>query len=100
MLPDVPEPIAEVGRFIDDEFLQPTKDYLLEGGETKGGALFAQPSATRTTDGLFSSELFKFSPVKFTDVGRTIPRETRQELVEDIDSNPFASDFDNRNLFG
>jgi hypothetical protein len=45
MLPDVPEPIAEVGRFIDDEFLQPTKDYLLEGGETKGGALFAQPSA-------------------------------------------------------
>jgi len=60
----------------------------------------AQPSGTRTTDGLFSSELFKFTPVKFTDVGRTQPRQAPQELVEDIDSNPFASDFDNRNLFG
>lgn len=98
MLPDVPEPIAKVGRFIDDEFLQPAKDYLLEGGETKGGALFAQPSATRTTDGLFRDELFKFKEKDFGLVERV--EQAPQELVEDIDSNPFASDFDNRNLFG
>ena len=90
------EPLQDVGRFIDDYLLQPAKDALLTGG----GALVAQPSSTRTTDGLFSSELFKFSPVEFTDVGRTQPRQAPQELVEDIDSNPFASDFDNRNLFG
>ena len=90
------EPVQEVGRKVDDYLLQPVKDALLTGG----GALVAQPSGTRTTDGLFSSELFKFTPVKFTDVGRTQPRQAPQELVEDIDSNPFASDFDNRNLFG
>jgi len=90
------ESVQEVGRKIDDYLLQPVKDALLTGG----GALVAQPSGTRTTDGLFSSELFKFTPVKFTDVGRTQPRQAPQELVEDIDSNPFASDFDNRNLFG
>jgi len=91
------EPLQEAGRKIDDYLLQPVKDALLTGG---GGALVAQPSGTRTTDGLFSSELFKFTPPKFTDVGRTQPRQAPQELVEDIDSNPFASDFDNRNLFG
>jgi hypothetical protein len=90
------DPLQKTGRFIDDNLLQPVKDALLTGG----GALVAQPSSTRTTDGLFSSELFKFSPVEFTDVGRTQPRQAPQELVEDIDSNPFASDFDNRNLFG
>jgi hypothetical protein len=90
------EPLQDVGRFIDDNLLQPAKDSLL----TRGGALVAQPSGTRTTDSLFSSELFKFSPVEFTDVGRTQPRQAPQEVVEDIDSNPFASDFDNRNLFG
>ena len=90
------EPLETIGRGIDDYLLQPVKDALLTGG----GALVAQPSGTRTTDGLFSSELFKFSPVEFTDVGRTQPRQAPQELVEDIDSNPFASDFDNRNLFG
>ena len=90
------EPVETIGRGIDDYLLQPVKDALLTGG----GALVAQPSGTRTTDGLFSSELFKFSPVEFTDVGRTQPRQAPQELVEDIDSNPFASDFDNRNLFG
>jgi hypothetical protein len=86
MLPDVPEPIAEVGRFIDDAFLQPAKDSILGDGKNKEKGQLAD---TRTTDGLFSSELFKFSPVEFTDVGRTIPRETRQELIEDINSNPF-----------
>jgi len=91
------EPVQTIGRGIDDYLLQPVKDALLTGG---GGALVAQPSGTRTTDGLFSSELFKFSPVEFTDVGRTQPRQAPKELVEDIDSNPFASDFDNRNLFG
>ena len=90
------EPVETLGRGFDDYLLQPFKDALLTGG----GALVAQPSSTRTTDGLFSSELFKFTPPKFTDVGRTMPRETRQEVIEDIDSNPFASDFDNRNLFG
>jgi len=90
------EPVETIGRGIDDYLLQPVKDALLTGG----GALVAQPSGTRTTDGLFSSELFKFSPVEFTDVGRIQPRQAPQELVEDIDSNPFASDFDNRNLFG
>lgn len=90
------EPVQEVGRKVDDYLLQPVKNALLTGG----GALVAQPSGTRTTDGLFSSELFKFTPVEFTDVGRTQPRQAPQELVEDIDSNPFASDFDNRNLFG
>ena len=99
MLPDVPEPVAEVGRFIDDVFLQPAKDSILGDGKNTGNKGEGQLADTRTTDGLFSSELFKFSPVQFTDVGRTIPRETRQELVEDINSNPFASDFDNRNLF-
>jgi hypothetical protein len=80
------EPVETIGRGIDDYLLQPVKDALLTGG----GALVAQPSGTRTTDGLFSSELFKFSPVEFTDVGRTQPRQAPQELIEDIDSNPFA----------
>ena len=88
------EPLQEAGRKIDDYLLQPAKDALLTGG----GALVAQPSATRTTDSLFRDELFKFKEKDFGLVGRV--EQAPQELVEDIDSNPFASDFDNRNLFG
>ena len=67
---------------------------MLTGGLGGGGRL----SSTRTTDDLFRDELFKFKEKDFGLVERV--EQAPQELVEDIDSNPFASDFDNRNLFG
>lgn len=100
------EPLQDAGRWVDDKVLQKIKDPLITAAQ---GALLAegnnlltgggmQLSATRTTDGLFRDELFKFSPVEFTNVERVVAPE--QESVVDIDSNPFSSDFDNRNLFG
>jgi len=97
------EPLQETGRFIDDNLLQPVKDALLDGG---GGAMLTgmvggggQPLGTRTTDSLFRDELFKFSPVKFTNVERVVQDAPREQLV-DFNDDPFASDFNNRNLFG
>lgn len=100
------DPLQDAGRWVDDKVLQKIKDPLITAAQ---GALLAegnnlltgggmQLSATRTTDGLFRDELFKFSPVEFTNVERVVAPE--QESVVDIDSNPFSSDFDNRNLFG
>ena len=58
-----------------------------------------QPSGTRTTDSLFRDELFKFSPVEFTNVERVVQDAPREQIV-DFNDDPFASDFNNRNLFG
>ena len=102
MLPDVPEPIAEVGRFIDDNLLQPAKDALLAGGGAMltgmvgGGG--GQSSGTRTTDSLFRDELFKFSPVEFTNVERVVQPEQQQiaeeEEMQDLFASPFTSSLD------
>jgi hypothetical protein len=89
------EPLQDVGRFIDDYLLQPAKDALLTGG----GALVAQPSSTRTTDGLFRDELFKFKEKDLGLVERVTQDEPREQLA-DFNDDPFASDFNNRNLFG
>ena len=58
-----------------------------------------QPLGTRTTDSLFRDELFKFSPVEFTNVERVVQDAPREQIV-DFNDDPFASDFNNRNLFG
>jgi len=94
------EPLQETGRFIDDNLLQPAKDALLAGG----GAMLTgmvgggQPSGTRTTDSLFRDELFKFSPVEFTNVERVVqPQQAAQvEEEEEVDlfSSPFTSSLD------
>ena len=99
------EPLQETGRFIDDNLLQPAKDALLAGGgamltgATAGGGGGGQLSGTRTTDSLFRDELFKFSPVEFTNVERVVQDAPREQIV-DFNDDPFASDFNNRNLFG
>ena len=93
------EPLQETGRFIDDNLLQPAKDALLDAG----GAMLTgmvgggQPSGTRTTDSLFRDELFKFSPVEFTNVERVVQPEQQQiEEEEEVDlfSSPFTSSLD------
>jgi len=94
------EPLQETGRFIDDNLLQPAKDALLDAG----GAMLTgmvgggQPSGTRTTDSLFRDELFKFSPVEFTNVERIVqPQQAAQvEEEEEVDlfSSPFTSSLD------
>jgi len=57
-----------------------------------------QPSGTRTTDSLFRDELFKFSPVEFTNVERIVqPQQAAQvEEEEEVDlfSSPFTSSLD------
>lgn len=86
--------VEDVGSFIDDAFLQPLKDGLLAG---VGGV--AVPSPTRTTDSLFSDELFQFTPVEFIeDVGRTQPRKpvVQEEQIVNIFDNPFESDFNRK----
>jgi hypothetical protein len=102
------DPLQDVGRFIDDKLLQPAKDALLDAGSamltgtaSRQGTVSRQaPSKTRTTDSLFSSELFQFSPVEFTNVERTaIPEQTAQvadkeEEVVDLFSSPFTSSLD------
>ena len=94
------EPLQETGRFIDDNLLQPAKDALLDGG----GAMLTgmvgggQPSGTRTTDSLFRDELFKFSPVEFTNVERVVQPEQQQieeeEEMQDLFASPFTSSLD------
>jgi hypothetical protein len=56
-----------------------------------------RPSATRTTDGLFSNELFKFK----TKIGVSpqqalieAPRRRQQQQMVDLLEDPFASPFD------
>ena len=95
------EPLQDVGRFIDDNLLQPAKDALLDGG----GAMLTgmvgggQLSGTRTTDSLFRDELFKFSPVEFTNVERVVQPEQQQieeeeEEMQDLFASPFTSPLD------
>jgi len=95
------EPLQETGRFIDDNLLQPAKDALLDAG----GAMLTgmvgggQPSGTRTTDSLFRDELFKFSPVEFTNVERVVQPEQQQiaeeeEEMQDLFASPFTSSLD------
>jgi len=94
------EPLQETGRFIDDNLLQPAKDALLAGG----GAMLTgmvgggQSSGTRTTDSLFRDELFKFSPVEFTNVERVVQPEQQQieeeEEMQDLFASPFTSPLD------
>lgn len=55
-------------------------------------------SATRTTDNLFRDDLFKFKEKDFGLVERVGQDPPRQQLA-DFDDDPFASDFNNRNLF-
>ena len=97
------EPLQDVGRFIDDTLLQPAKDALLSGGGAMltgmaGGGGGGQPSSTRTTDGLFRDELFKFSPVEFTNVERVVQPEQQQiveeEEMQDLFASPFTSPLD------
>ena len=99
------EPLQETGRFIDDNLLQPAKDALLAGGgamltgATAGGGGGGQLSGTRTTDSLFRDELFKFSPVEFTNVERVVQPEQQQiaeeeEEMQDLFASPFTSPLD------
>ena len=98
------EPLQDVGRFIDDTLLQPAKDALLSGGDAMltgmaGGGGGGQPSSTRTTDSLFRDELFKFSPVEFTNVERVVQPEQQQiveeeEEMQDLFASPFTSPLD------
>lgn len=90
-----------IGSAVDDYILQPTKallgagaGLLLSGGGYGGGG----QSATRTTDGLFRDDLFKFKEKDFGMVERVGQAPPRQQLA-DFDDDPFASDFNNRNLF-
>lgn len=66
---------------------------MLTGGG--GGRLWN----TRTTDGLFRDELFKFKEKDLGLVERVTQDEPREQLA-DFNDDPFASDFNNRNLFG
>jgi len=98
------EPVETVGRFIDDTLLQPAKDALMGAGGAMltgmvgGGG--GQPSSTRTTDSLFRDELFKFSPVEFTNVERVVQPEQQQiveeeeEEMQDLFASPFTSPLD------
>ena len=58
------------------------------------------PSSTRTTDSLFRDELFKFSPVEFTNVERVVQPEQQQiveeeeEEMQDLFASPFTSSLD------
>jgi hypothetical protein len=93
------EPLQETGRFIDDNLLQPAKDALIGGGGAMltGMAGGGQPSGTRTTDSLFRDELFKFSPVEFTNVERVVQPQQQQreeEEMQDLFSSPFTSSLD------
>jgi hypothetical protein len=94
------EPLQETGRFIDDNLLQPAKDALIgAGGAMLTGMVGGgQPSGTRTTDSLFRDELFKFSPVEFTNVERVVqPQQAAQveeEEMQDLFSSPFTSSLD------
>ena len=96
------EPLQKTGRFIDDNLLQPAKDVL---GVLGGGAMLTgmvgggQPSGTRTTDSLFRDELFKFKEKDLGLVERVVQDAPREQIV-DFNDDPFASDFNNRNLFG
>jgi len=97
------EPLQETGRFIDDNLLQPAKDVL---GVLGGGAMLTgmvgggQPSGTRTTDSLFRDELFKFKERDLGLVERVVQQDAPREQIVDFNDDPFASDFNNRNLFG
>ena len=95
------EPLQETGRFIDDNLLQPAKDALLDAGGAMltGMAGGGQPSGTRTTDSLFRDELFKFKEKDLGLVERVVQDAPREQIV-DFNDDPFASDFNNRNLFG
>jgi hypothetical protein len=96
------EPLQETGRFIDDNLLQPAKGALMGAGGAMltgmvgGGG--GQLSGTRTTDSLFRDELFKFSPVEFTNVERVVqPQQAAQveeEEMQDLFSSPFTSSLD------
>ena len=92
-----------VGSAIDDYLLQPALGILggaaglLLGGAGGGGG--GQFSSTRTTDGLFRDELFKFKEKDLGLVERVTQDEPREQLAN-FNSDPFASDFNNRNLFG
>jgi len=96
------DPLQDLGRYIDDTLLQPAKDALQGAGSAMLTSTVSRqaPSKTRTTDSLFSSELFQFSPVEFTNVERTaIPEQTAQvadkeEEVVDLFSSPFTSSLD------
>ena len=98
------EPLQETGRFIDDNLLQPAKDALMgAGGAMLTGAMAGggggQLSGTRTTDSLFRDELFKFSPVEFTNVERVVQPEQQQieeeeEEMQDLFASPFTSPLD------
>lgn len=93
------EPVETVGRFIDDTLLQPAKDALMGAGGAMLTGMTA-PSSTRTTDGLFRDELFKFSPVEFTNVERVVQPEQQQiveeeeEEMQDLFASPFTSPLD------
>ena len=93
------EPLQETGRFIDDTLLQPAKDALMGAGGAMLTGMTA-PSSTRTTDGLFRDELFKFSPVEFTNVERVVQPEQQQiveeeeEEMQDLFASPFTSPLD------
>ena len=96
------EPLQKTGRFIDDNLLQPAKDALIGAGGAMltgmvGGG--GQLSGTRTTDSLFRDELFKFSPVEFTNVERVVQPEQQQieeeeEEMQDLFASPFTSPLD------
>jgi hypothetical protein len=97
------EPLQETGRFIDDNLLQPAKGALMGAGGAMltgmvgGGG--GQLSGTRTTDSLFRDELFKFSPVEFTNVERVVQPEQQQiekeeEEMQDLFASPFTSPLD------
>ena len=70
---------------------------MIAGSMLLGGG--GQPSGTRTTDSLFRDELFKFKEKDLGLVERVVQDAPKEQIV-DFNDDPFASDFNNRNLFG
>ncbi len=100
----IEDAVRPVGSAIDDYLLQPALGILggaaglLLGGAGGGGG-GGQPSGTRTTDSLFRDELFKFKEKDLGLVERVVQDAPKEQMV-DFNDDPFASDFNNRNLFG
>ena len=112
---EVEDVVRDVGSEIDDTIIEPAKEFVesIETPDLPEVDLpsidlnldlqlprVAMPSATRTTDGLFGDELFKFK----TEIGVTpqqalikAPRRRQQQQVADLLENPFTSPFD-RNI--
>jgi hypothetical protein len=88
-----------VGSAIDDYILQPTKTLLgIGAGLLLGGGGGLNVSGTRTTDSLFRDDLFKFKEKDFGMVERVEQAPPRLQVVENFYDDPFASDFNDRNL--